>query len=918
MSSDAREDTDAPLRRDVRMLGAMLGDVLRQHAGGGLFDTVEAVRGLAKRYRDPEAPDSDGSKARLTALMEGLSTDDAARVARAFGHFLNLANVAEEHHRARRRRDLGETDQPGGCAAVFQSLLDGTSGLGVERIDPDRLHAVVSALEVDLVFTAHPTQAQRRTVLQKLARIDETLTAADDAGAVRPVHEAALRREIEAMWLTDEIRVRRPTPVDEARAALVVFERVLWDAVPGYYADLDRTLEALTGRGLPIDAVPVRFGSWMGGDRDGNPFVTPAVTREVCLLARWMAADLYHGEINRLRDALSMADGSAALRAHPEVGDAHEPYRVLLRGVRTRLAATRRWCEDSLAALRAGSHDAGALDEAPDEIYRDPAELREVLDLCHDSLVETGAAAVARGHLLDLRRRVRVFGLTLLRLDIRQDADVHTRALDAVTRALDLGSYAEWSETQRREWLCAELSNPRPLLPMEPVDDPDLQNVLETLRACAVQGRDALGAYVISMASDVSDVLAVHVLQRAAGVGRRSPVCAGPLRVVPLFETQADLDGAGETLGALLRLPQHRTRLEGPAERPRQEVMIGYSDSAKDAGRLSASWALYRAQEAMVAACAAEGVDLTLFHGRGGTVGRGGGPTWLAVNAQPPGSVQGRLRITVQGEMIDHRFGLPHLARRSLDVYVSAITAASLTDPAEPPAAWAETMDDLATRARTAWRATIHQDPAFVPYFRAATPEPELSALNIGSRPARRRSGGGVESLRAIPWNFAWNQNRLLLPAWLGTEVALAAADESPEMLETLREMARSWPFLRSTLSLMEMVLAKTLPDVAAHYDALLVPDDLRPLGAALRERCIHATDRLLRVLDQSALLDNDPVLRRSLAVRNPYIDALNLVQAELLRRLRAAEAAGSPDPALSAALAISVHGVAIGMRNTG
>ena len=887
----SRSDPDAAhheaLRTDVRSLGSLLGATIRGQEGAPLLETVERVRRLAKASRSGDAGAGDA----LRDLLGELDLDQAYVVARAFSHFLTLANVAEEHHRCRLRRRSGPPAS-GTLDDVLPRLLAG-------GVSPEALQRCVADVGLELVLTAHPTQANRRTALWRQRRIAALLgrrERGDRTASERREDEASIEREVVAAWGTDVVRRRRPTPVDEAKSGLI-FEQVLWDAVPAFLRYLDDALARHAGVRLPLEAAPVRFGSWMGGDRDGNPNVTADVTREVCAMARWSAADLFLREVVALREELSLVSCSPALRIR--VGGAAEPYRALLTEVRDRLRATRSHCEGLLGVLRRCPRGADASSQPP---YVTPEQLLEPLALCHSSLHETGCGVVADGRLLDVLRRVHAFGLSLVRLDIRQEASVHTRALDAVTRELGLGSYAEWDEPRRRAFLVAELVGRRPLLPRPVPDDPDLAGILDTLAACSEQPAGTLGSYVVSMARGPSDVLAVVLLQREAGLTAEQA-----LPVVPLFETLADLDAAGGVLGELLAEPSYVAGIGG-----RQQVMVGYSDSAKDAGRLAASWALYRAQEALIETAKAHGVRLTLFHGRGGSVGRGGGPVWLAIAGQPPGSVDGGLRVTVQGETIEDKFGLPGLARHTLELQTSACLHARLAPPQPPPREWRALMDRLAARAADAYRTRVFGDAAFLDYFADATPVRELDRLPIGSRPARRSEAGGVRTLRAIPWVFAWTQTRLMLPAWLGTGVALAEALAGPERPQ-LVEMARRWPFFRSTLQLVEMVLAKAEPEIARHYDALLVRPELTGLGDELRGRLRETTQAVLETLGVPELLHGDPGLRRSLAVRNPYVDPLNLLQAELLRRVRREE-----DPRLIDALLVTLTGVAAGMRNTG
>ncbi len=884
-------DPHQPLRDDVRLLGRLLGETLRRLEGEALYEAVESVRTLAKRARQG----GDADRGTLERQLTAMPVETAATVARAFAHFLTLANIAEQHHRIRRRRDYQRAPDALPQRASFDESLDRIIASGVEGV---ALQDAIGRLDVELVLTAHPTEVVRRTLRQQQRRIADTLALRDRPDLTAAEQDAlieALRREITAGWKTDEVRHRRPTPLDEVKWGLVVFEQTLWDAVPRTLRAFDRSLKRVTGSELPVEAAPIRFGSWMGGDRDGNPTVTPDVTRRACLLARWMAADLYLQEISTLRAELPLEDATAELR--DRVQNVPEPYRALLRSVCDRLRQTRRHIEAELD----GRAPSEAADAPP---YWDAEELAEPLRLCWASLHETGAGVIARGRLLDLLRRVACFGLTLVRLDLRQEADRHTATMSALSRHLGKGVYAEWEEADRVAWLCGHLEEGGSAISAALDAGPfaaDVRDVVDTFRLAASVPPDSLGAYVISMATEPSDVLAVELLQLATGVHP-------PLRVVPLFETVSDLRHAGDAVRRLLAVPWYRRRIAG-----RQEIMLGYSDSAKDGGRLAASWELYRAQEDIVAACGDAGVHVTLFHGRGGTVGRGGGPTHLAIQSQPSGSVDGSLRVTEQGEMIDAKFGLPGIAVRTLELYLTATLEATLLRGASPRPEWRALLDELAECSRTDYRELVYQRPEFLEYFHAATPERELVHLNVGSRPARRASGGGVEALRAIPWVFAWTQMRLMLPAWLGVGTALSAVIEAGR-LEDLRSMYREWPFFRSTIDLIEMVLAKSLPDIAARYDERLVPSRLRPLGAELRAKLQQTVDAVLAVTEHGELIEDNPVLRRSIDVRNPYVDPINIVQAEILHRLRA----DGDRPDLVAALSVCVNGIAAGMRNTG
>jgi phosphoenolpyruvate carboxylase len=879
------DSVPAALRADVRLLGDLLGRALRRHADPGVYDLVEEVRQLAI-----VAADDDRAFETLGARLANLSIDSAVPVARAFAHFLSLANIAEQRHRLRRRReharDAHELPQRGSFEQVFGSLVDrGVPATTVEQ--------TLSCARIELVLTAHPTEISRRTVLQGRRRIAAGLAERDRPDLIASEQheiEEALEREIAVAWQTDEVRRERVSPLDEVRAGLVVFEESLWDAVPSCLRAADRALERIAGRPLPIDSAPIRFGSWIGGDRDGNPNVTPEVTRQATWLARWMAADLYLRDIAALRSELSLTEAAPALRER--TSGAREPYRALLGVVRDRLVATREWAAHSLSTASSSQSDV--------EPFFDVDDLRRPLRLCYESLVETGNELIAAGRLADTLRRVAAFGLTLAPLDIRQEAARHTEAVEWIATVAQWGSYSRADEAARQRMLLEHLPTCRTSVADLPLDDASdrVREVIETFRTAAQLQPDSLGAYVITMAAVPSDVLAVELLQTIA----RNP---RPQRVVPLFETAADLARSGDVVHDLLAMPWYRERIKG-----HQEVMIGYSDSAKDAGRFSAAWLLYRAQERVVESCDRAGVALTLFHGRGGSLGRGGGPTTLAISAQPAGSIRGALRMTVQGEVIHASFGTRELAERTLEVYATAVVEATLQQSSPPEGDWRQRMEDMAERGRAAYQAVVHDDSRFVDYFRTATPVSELGTINIGSRPAKR-SAGGLETLRAIPWQFAWTQTRLLLASWLGFEEAVAT--ELSSNPESLREMYRRWPFFRSTVELIEMALAEAEPRIAAQYDRL-TSRDLQKLGAALRVRLAHAIEAANAITGRDTLVENNPVLRRSIDLRNPYIDPINLVQIELLRRLRQDDA----DPRLHDAFVVTVNGIAAGMQSTG
>ena len=875
-------DHYAALKANVGLLGTKLGDTIRNQLGDAVLERVEQIRLLSKAARQGEELQAD----KLKQVLRSLSDDELLPVARAFAQFLNLANLAEQHHTISR---IGHAsiEKPEPLLELF-SLLDN------KKLDAAKVDQAVASLSIELVLTAHPTEVSRRTLIHKLTEIAACLTELEYelSPARQQAVELRLSELIAQAWYTNEIREQRPTPVDEAKSGFAVIESSLWQAVPDFLRELDAKLLNATGKGLALDAAPVKFASWMGGDRDGNPFVTSKVTRQVLLLSRWKAADLFAQDLDLLSSELSMFQASPALR--DIAGDSSEPYRQVLNTLRSGLLRTRDWLTEAL------KHD--RLQRPQDLIWHN-AQLLEPLLLCYQSLLDCGMAVIANGKLLDTLRRAYAFGLTLLKLDIRQDAGRHAQVFSELTQHLGLGDYGAWDESARQAFLLAELANRRPLFPKSWQPSADVQEVLDTCDIVARHGNEALSTYVISMAGKPSDVLAVQLLLKEAGI-------SFPMPVAPLFETLSDLQNAPDCMRRLLSIDWYRGYING-----KQEVMIGYSDSAKDAGVFAAAWAQYSAQEALVAICQQAKVQLTLFHGRGGTIGRGGGPAHAAILSQPPGSLAGGLRVTEQGEMIRFKFGLPKLAERSLALYASAVLEGMLLPPPVPKQSWRSLMQQLADDSCEAYRAIVRHNKDFVPYFRAATPEQELGQLPLGSRPAKRNPSGGVESLRAIPWIFAWSQNRLMLPAWLGAGSALAKAAKA-DNAALLDEMQQQWPFFATRMSMLEMVFLKADSDIAAYYDKVLVPDELKHLGESLRNQLAADRDLLLELIHSDTLMAKESWIRESIMLRNTYVDPLHILQAELLHRVR--HQPERVNPMISRALMVTIAGIAAGMRNSG
>lgn len=889
----------APLREDVRLLGNLLGETLKEHAGQDLFNQVEQIRALSKGARDGQVE----AEKQLEQLLSSLEDHEILPLTRAFTHFLNFANIAEQYHVVRSRRQSEfdvDAPSPNPLDHLFAKFKD-------QQISSETLFKQICELKIELVLTAHPTEVSRRTLIQKYDGINDCLTKFDQQKLTPRERETTLnelKQLVCSAWQTDEIRQHRPTPVDEAKWGFTTIEQTLWNAVPKFIRELDQMVVEHCGESLPLNVAPVRFASWMGGDRDGNPNVTHKITQEVLWLSRWKAADLYLRDIEALRWELSLQQCSAELRQ--SLGHDHaEPYREALRDIRDRLKATRNWLAQKLQGN-------DVIDDA--RVITSKEEILAPLLLCHRSLMQCNLAEIANAQLLDFIHRVNCFGIELLKLDIRQESGRHRQAISAITEYLGLGNFETWTEQARQNFLLQELQSKRPLLPKhlnEPVqsliEHPDVQEVFATMRTLAEQPSESLGAYIISMAEYPSDVLAVLLLQKEAGIKKA-------LRVVPLFETLKDLDGAANTMNTLFNMHWYKQHIQG-----KHEVMIGYSDSAKDAGFMSANWAQYRAQEELTAIAKDHGVQLTLFHGRGGSISRGGAPTQQALFSQPPGSISGAIRVTEQGEMIRFKFGLEGIALQNLEVYTAATLEATLLPPPVPKDEWRELMHKMTDLSVQVYRQTVRENPHFVKYLRTVTPELELQMLPLGSRPAKRKVSGGIESLRAIPWVFAWTQIRLMLPAWLGTGAAINQVTEQGQKA-LLDEMLEQWPYFQTLIDMLEMVLSKADGNIALYYESHLTEDEnLKILGEELRQRLRDAVDTLLSLKGESKLLSTNDVLDQSMKVRKPYLLPLHLLQAELMKRRRDYLAKNQAEHSpVDHALMVSIAGIAAGLRNTG
>ncbi|MEQ8718176.1 MAG: phosphoenolpyruvate carboxylase [Acidimicrobiales bacterium] len=912
-TGDARRldaQIDAALRSDVRRLGSQLGDALVRQEGPELLERVETVRRLARGLRR-ETGGSSGAE--LSALLGDLGVVDAIMLVRAFTTYFHLANVAEQVHRV---EDLNVNAPASGYrfGATVEKLRAG-------GVADDEIVALVRRADLRPVFTAHPTEASRRSILNKLAEIALLLEGRAERNCASVDRDRIDRRVdvlIDAMWLTDEIRRERPEPIDEARSAMYYLEGIVRHGVPELLDDVDAVLEGLGAAG-DASSVPIRFGSWVGGDRDGNPNVTPRTTMDVLRLQRRVALDILRSEVGALSDELSVStvirgisndlearlaedhDRYGAVLAGAGRAIRHEPYRQRCAVIADRLRRTAESPSDPLG-------------------YDGPAELARDLDVMAASLSANGGGHLAGGRLARLRRLVTMIGFHLAVLDIREHADRHHDALADLFGSLGV-DYRGADPRERARILGAELESRRPLAPPR-APDPEATDALGLFSVLRLSmdryGDEVIESYIVSMTRDVSDLLGPVVLAREVGLVDLSADVAR-IGFVPLFETIDDLRGIGDTLRELLTIAPYRRIVELRGDV--QEVMVGYSDSNKDGGITTSQWEIHKALRAIRDVARETGVRMRVFHGRGGSVGRGGGPTHAAILSQPSGALDGEVKITEQGEVIADKYGLPGLARRNLDLALSAVVEASLlprssTVSADRTGPWVEVMELISAAAYDAYR-TFVETPRLPEYFATSTPVEELGALNIGSRPARRRgAASGVADLRAIPWVFGWTQSRQIIPGWFGVGAGLAAAREAGHG-DVVADMYASWDFFGTFLSNVEMTLTKTDLDIARHYVDRLVAPDLHPLFDLVVAEFDRTVAEVTNVTGRD-LLSDLPVLSRTLAVRDAYLDPINVVQVELLDRVRSGQADAAETRRLQRALLLTVNGVAAGMRNTG
>lgn len=898
---------------DLYLLAGLLGETLQEQAGAAAFDLEEQVRALAKGRRAGELTAASD----LDALVSGLTTEDAEVLVRSFTEYFQLINLCEDNERIRRIRRREATEPGPRRGSVREAILI----LRDRGMDAAGMQALLDTLSIRLVLTAHPTEARRRTIIAKLARIFAIIRDLDERRVLEGEQRRARQRlhsTVAELWASDEVRSGKLTVMDEVRASLVYFHSTLLDVVPTLYRDIEAAVEeAWPGEGIQVPSF-LRFGSWIGGDRDGNPFVTHQATREALSVMRASCLGSLDARLVELAGRISVSDDLAgpiteldrliadgrqrfpALATELDRHNAHEPYRQAITFMRERVRAT--------------------MNDAPGA-YQQPSELLADLRIIDVSLRALGAGAIADSDLRDAIRVVDVFGFTFATLDIREHASRHAATVaELFARAGVTPAYLELDEAARTTILQAEIANPRPLAPMN-LDglDPVTQEVVatfRTVRSLIDDGyRNALETWIISGCETPSDALAVLLLMKDSGLSDPGGANAA-LRIAPLFEQESGLRDAPATIATLLDMPCYRAALASRADE--QEVMIGYSDSNKELGYLGSAWALYTAQCALTALFAKRGVRHVFFHGRGGSLGRGGGPTNVAILALPAGTVGGRIKLTEQGEVISARYSVPQVAMRELELTTGAVmvaTVGSIHQPsAEHLARWEPIMGEMASASTAAYRGLVYGDPDFVRFFETATPLHEIARLQLGSRPARRVATSRIEDLRAIPWVFSWTQARMVLPGWFGLGSGLDAGIRR-HGLETIREMVAGWPYINAAIRNAEMALAKADMAIAATYKDLIDDVDMRErIWNQIVEEYERTVSLLLAVTGQDALLEDNPVLRRTIERRNPYVDPLSYVQVDLLRRLRE----HPEDPDLLRAVLRTVNGIAGGLRNTG
>ena len=881
------------LREDIRLLGTFLGRVIKDQEGTKFFNIVERLRLLSKNT----LLDKNKSKvfSKISKDIRKLSPEITFKVTRAFSHILNLMNLAESLDASRK---LNEYDNP-----YFKNkkqnlfIEDIINNLFKNRkISDKKIYDQATKLDIGIVLTAHPTEVKRRTLIQKYANLT-TLMEQRHLYKKYPTKiieiDRKLYSEIAIIWKTDELKRTKPSPLDEARWGLAVIEDSLWDIIPRVYKRLNDIFRKNLNQDLPRNFNQIQFGSWMGGDRDGNPNVTSEVTKKVILFSRWQAAKLYERELTKLIQDLSMEECSQVIKK--VTGNSFEPYRVYLRPLRDKVRRTHQLIEAHINYNK-------PLDE--NKLLKDKYEIINPLREVRTSLNINKGQHIANADLLDLIRRARCFGINLARLDIRQESDRHEKLLNEIFKKKNKINYLQLPEDKKIQLLNKSIKQKKYFVNKINLRDKENLEVWKTFKQISKEPEQCMGAYVISMTSKASDILSVYLLQLQAETKNL-------LRVVPLFETLDDLKNAKDVMQNLFKLPWYRKMINS-----KQEVMIGYSDSSKDAGKLSASWHQYKLQEELRNLAKKYKIDLVFFHGRGGSPGRGGGPIQATLKSQPSGTVNGKIRITDQGEVIQQKYGYKPLAEYNLCSYIGAVMEATLNPPPRSKPNWRELIQKMSEISTSAYRKYLNQSEDFIRYFKTVTPHKSLGKLAIGSRPTKRKNVDNIQSLRAIPWVFAWTQIRLMLPAWLGTTEALRYGSIK-KFKKTMTDMERNWPYFVSTMDILDMVISKVDPEISVIYENNLADKSLIRIGKRLRFQ-FDALVKLHNKITPKDVIKERKEFRKALFIRNNYTEMLNILQADIMNKLTNKKYKKLDKKFLEDSLMTSIAGISAAMKNTG
>ena len=880
------------LRENVRYLGNILGKVLKDQEGEKFFRLVEKVRKLSKANKTNL--NSKHSYRKIIRTIKNLNSKNTFKLTRAFTHFMNLINLAESIDASRSVNEYENNNKKINktnlfIEEIFEELFNN------KKISDTKIYNHAKNLNIGIVLTAHPTEVKRRTLIQKYHKIIEILEERDllkDYPSKLKALDKKLYDEFTIIWNTDDLKRVKPSPFDEARWGLAIIEDSLWDTIPKVYRRLNSIFVQNMDKGLPKNFNPIEFGSWMGGDRDGNPNVTAKVTKEVILLSRWEAAKLYEKSLTKIIRSYSMEKCSKKILR--KTGKSFEPYRVFLRPLRNQMRATHRMIEQYLINKK-------PLDQK--KLLRSKEEILKPLRVVRQSLEQNNNENLASGELLDLMRRAKCFGINLAKLDIRQESSRHSQLIGEFVKKKYNKDYVKLSEKEKIDFLKSKLNSKKNIINKFQFKNKENKEVWSTFNLLSNEPSECLGAYVISMTSSASDILSVSFLQKEAKIKNK-------LRVVPLFETLDDLINAKSIMENLFSHKWYRNLIKH-----KQEVMIGYSDSSKDAGKMCASWHQYKAQEEIVKLGNKYKIDITFFHGRGGSAGRGGGPIQATLRSLPPYSVNGKIRITDQGEVIQQKYGYEPLAKYNLCSYIGAVSQASLNPPPQPKNSWRTLIEKMAEISKSSYRKNINQNSDFIKYFKTVTPHVSLSKLSIGSRPSKRKNVDNIQSLRAIPWVFAWTQIRLMLPAWLGSAEALRYANIK-EFRKTLYDMERNWPFFNSMLDILDMVISKVDPDISKIYEEYLADDKLKRVGKKLRFQ-FEVIKKLNKEITPNEIIKARKQFRTSVVVRSIYSEVLNIIQPIVIKKIKTNKN-NLDKKYLNDALLTSIAGISAAMKNTG